>query len=245
MENLQLFMKNNIEYIIAVVALFISLITLFSIIGVNFNSHRHTHIDKIVTVEAFINEISEDSTVNFDDNEEQSEEPLLDNVEQSNKIGPTNDVEHSDNITQTANTDDTDDTGDVPLMDDSEETGNPIRVSFSKKQKKKEEHKAYKQRRIMQLLKEKHNTFQKTLDQDHLSSHCHPVHTTAKSAEDHCNTMHSIEDKCKIHPCCVWLAKDKSCVAGNINGPTFLKKDGQYVDNSHYYHKGQCFGTDC
>lgn len=217
MTNLQLFMQHNIEYIIAVVVLFISLITLFSVLGVNFNSHRHNHIDKIVTVEAFINSVDDDAKISSNDNEEA-------------------------NI---SSDDDLDDTGDVPLMDDTEETGSPVRVSFSKKQKEKEDHKAYKQRRIMQLLKEKNGAFQKTLGGDHGRSHCHPVHTTAQSSEEHCNTMNNIQDKCKIHHCCVWLTNDKKCVAGNKDGPTFLTNKGKYVDNSHYYHKGQCHGKDC
>tara|TARA_Y100000389_G_C17243036_1_gene404131 strand:+ start:69 stop:749 length:681 start_codon:yes stop_codon:yes gene_type:complete len=224
MTKFKIFIQNNIEYIIVVVVLFISLLTLFSVLGVDFNSHRHDHIDKIVTVEAFINEISEDATVPSNVNKEED-------VSQDQDSG--------------ADSGDIDNTGDVPLMDDSEETGNPIRVSFSKKQKAKEEHKSYKQRRILELLKEKHGSIQKTLGDNHLHSNCHPVYSTSHSIEEHCNTMNDIQDKCKINPCCVLLPKDNKCVAGNKDGPTFLAKDGNYVDNSHYYHKGDCYGKSC
>ena len=47
------FLKNNIEYIIAFVILFISLLTMFTVLGVDFNPHRHEHIEKIVTIESF------------------------------------------------------------------------------------------------------------------------------------------------------------------------------------------------
>ena len=61
------FMENNIGYIIAVVALFISLMTLFTFLGVDFNPHGKEHIEKIVTIESMLNPL--------DDNEEATVQP--------------------------------------------------------------------------------------------------------------------------------------------------------------------------
>ena len=47
---------------------------------------------------------------------------------------------------------------------------------------------------------------------------------------------------CKIPECCVLLNGTK-CVAGNINGPTFLTKDGKKADQLYFYYKEQCYGN--
>ena len=238
MTNLNIFLENNIEYIIIVVILFISLLTLFTVLGVDFNSHRHDHIDKIVTVESFINEISEDSKVPSNEEEENESQDDETGADAGSNTGA--DAGDDEDGSQ-----DLDNTGDLPLMDDSEETGNPIRVSFSKKQKAKEDHKKYKQRRIMELLKKKHDSIQSTIGDRKINSHCDPLSSTAESIESHCNTMNHNTNICKTHNCCVWLSNEASCVAGNKDGPTFLTKNGQYRDSSQYHYNGECYGKSC
>ena len=50
-------------------------------------------------------------------------------------------------------------------------------------------------------------------------------------------------DNCKIPDCCV-LVNGSKCIAGSINGPTFLTEDGETSDYSYYFHKNKCYG-DC
>jgi hypothetical protein len=47
---------------------------------------------------------------------------------------------------------------------------------------------------------------------------------------------------CKIPSCCV-LLNGVSCVAGNINGPTYITRNGAQTD--YYYYKNKCYGDGC
>ena len=51
------------------------------------------------------------------------------------------------------------------------------------------------------------------------------------------------KDSCDIPNCCVWL-NGKSCVAGDINGPTFTSDDDMKdIDIKYYKHQGKCYGN--
>jgi hypothetical protein len=54
-----------------------------------------------------------------------------------------------------------------------------------------------------------------------------------------CNQLSATN--CKIPDCCVLLNGNK-CVAGNINGPTFLTENGKKVDQLYFYFKEKCYG---
>jgi hypothetical protein len=47
---------------------------------------------------------------------------------------------------------------------------------------------------------------------------------------------------CKIPSCCV-LLNGVSCVAGNVNGPTYNTAQGAQTD--YYYYKNKCYGAGC
>ena len=42
--------------------------------------------------------------------------------------------------------------------------------------------------------------------------------------------------------CCVLLNGTK-CVAGNINGPTYLTENGKEIDQLYFYYKDICYGN--
>ena len=159
MTTLQTFFKNNMESIIAMVVLIITLLTLFSVAGIDFNPHRHDHIEKIVTIESYINPTKSHGSI---DNEGSSRLIKMSTKDDSEK---------------------------VMLMDDTEETGSPASVSFSEKQKVLASQKKQKQDHVFSLLKKKDKVFQKTLgDHKGIDSIC-AVHTKTKDTESNCNKL--------------------------------------------------------
>ena len=51
-------------------------------------------------------------------------------------------------------------------------------------------------------------------------------------------------DNCTLPSCCILLNGTK-CVAGNINGPTYLTDQGHTIDYFYYYYKNKCYGAEC
>lgn len=49
-------------------------------------------------------------------------------------------------------------------------------------------------------------------------------------------------ENCKLLDCCVLLNGTK-CIAGNINGPTFLTDNGLSIDQNYFYYKETCYGN--
>jgi hypothetical protein len=54
-----------------------------------------------------------------------------------------------------------------------------------------------------------------------------------------CNKLSATN--CKLMDCCV-LLNGKKCVAGDVNGPTFLTENGKSVDQLYFYYKDKCYG---
>lgn len=159
MTSLQTFMKNNVEYIIAVVMLFISLLTLFSVLGVDFNPRGKTHIDKIVTVESFINPIELDENVSIDN----------DKKDDSVVTETSGDVPLEDDSEETGN----------PIR---------VSTSEKQKQKEGEQKETQK-RIISLLKQKDKAFQKTLGDTKGLSSHCNPQYTTSADTESHCNTQ--------------------------------------------------------
>ena len=160
MTQLQIFFKNNMESILAIVVLIITLLILFSVAGIDFNPRRHEHIEKIVTVESFINPIELDGNSN----------------NEGGDSGIKKDIDNNDDQEM--------------LMDDEEETGSPANVSASTKQQQMAKKKKQKQDHIFALLKKKDRVFQKTLgDHKGQNSICNPSSTKVKDTENICNTF--------------------------------------------------------
>ena len=55
-----------------------------------------------------------------------------------------------------------------------------------------------------------------------------------------CNQLSATN--CKMTDCCVLLNGTK-CVAGNINGPTYLTENGKEIDQLYFYYKDICYGN--
>ena len=88
MAALKNFMENNVGYIIAIVALFISLMTLFTFLGVDFNPHGKEHIEKIVTIEGMLAPLddNEESTVSLGNTQSTTNDPTPAQLEDSSEM---------------------------------------------------------------------------------------------------------------------------------------------------------------
>jgi len=217
MVTFQNFMDNNIGYIIALVALFISLLTLFTFLGIDFNYHGRDHVEKVVTVEGMMTPL--------DENEEST-------VPQSATV-----------ITKTPNNpkpvqlqDSSSMTGSSVSVSTSSRQADELR---EKKDKER--------RILSMLKSADSSFTQSLADKKGTNSHCHPRFSTIEETEQHCNRMKNNKTSCDVHNCCVWLVHDKGpqCVAGGPQGPVYHTKNKNPVDKSQYYHNGNCHGEGC
>lgn len=63
MTQLRSFLGEYAGEIMMVVILILGLLVLFSMLGVDFNPRNNEHIDKVVTIESFINEVDQDDSI--------------------------------------------------------------------------------------------------------------------------------------------------------------------------------------
>lgn len=211
------FMENNIGYIIAIVALFISLMTLFTFLGVDFNSHSKEHIEKIVTVEGML--------ASLDDNEEST-------VPQS--LGITEKTENNPKPVQLE--DSSEMTGSSSMV-----------TTSTNQAKELQEKKRKRNRILGMLKAADTSFLHSLADKKGTSSHCHPRFAKVEDSERHCNKISQHKVNCDIHNCCVWLVHDKGpqCVAGGRHGPVYHTRNGKPIDSSKYFYQGKCYGKEC
>ena len=79
---------------------------------------------------------------------------------------------------------------------------------------------------------------QSLLSSDYKVDVCKTYMGDYKTINEKCNAL--ANSNCTILPCCVLLNGNK-CVAGDVNGPTFLTDQGNAVDYKYYIHKGKTY----
>jgi hypothetical protein len=60
--------------------------------------------------------------------------------------------------------------------------------------------------------------------------------------DEKCKALNN--ENCTLPVCCVLLNGNK-CVAGNVNGPTFLTDQGNQIDYYYYLYGKKCYGAGC
>lgn len=68
---------------------------------------------------------------------------------------------------------------------------------------------------------------------------CSLYSSQPKELNDKCGSL--TEKNCNSTSCCLWL-NGSSCVAGNVNGPTFRSKNGKDIDVKYYSYKNKLTG---
>ncbi len=79
---------------------------------------------------------------------------------------------------------------------------------------------------------------QSLLSSDYKVDVCKTYMGDYKTINEKCNAL--ANSNCTILPCCVLLNGNK-CVAGDVNGPTFLTDQGNAIDYNYYIHKGKTY----
>lgn len=210
------FMKNNIGYIIAIVALFISLMTLFTFLGVDFNPHGKEHIEKIVTIESMLNPL--------DDNEEATVQPTPSITEKTENNPKPVQLEDSSDMT-----------GSSSMVTTSKKQGDELQ----EKRRKRD-------RILGMLKAADTSFVHSLADKKGTNSHCHPRFAKVEDSEKHCNRIShkvncDIHNCCVWLP----NEKRPKCVAGGPNGPVYHTSKGEPVDSSKYFYQGKCHGEGC
>jgi hypothetical protein len=59
---------------------------------------------------------------------------------------------------------------------------------------------------------------------------------------DKCKALSN--DNCNLPACCILLNGTK-CVAGDINGPSYLTDQGNAIDYNYYLYRNKCYGAGC
>ena len=216
MAALKNFMENNVGYIIAIVALFISLMTLFTFLGVDFNPHGKEHIEKIVTIEGML--------ASLDDNEE-STVPQTPGITQPTTNNPKPvQLEDSSEMTGSSS----------------------MVTTSTNQAKELQEKKRKRNRIKRMLKATDASFTQSLADKKGTSCHCHPRFSKVKDSERHCNRISNklncdIHNCCVwlVHD------KGPQCVTGGPNGPVYHTRNGKPIDSSKYFYQGNCHGEGC
>ena len=79
------------------------------------------------------------------------------------------------------------------------------------------------------------------LNSDFKEDICAKYHGNSNNINKQCNKLSPTN--CKLMDCCV-LLNGKKCVAGNVNGPTYLTENGKEIDQLYFHYKDTCYG-DC
>lgn len=215
MAALKNFMENNVGYIIAIVALFISLMTLFTFLGVDFNPHGKEHIEKIVTIEGMLAPLDdyEESTVN--------QPPGITKLTTSDQ----NPVHLEDSSEMT---------GSSSMVTSSTKQSKMLHEKIRKRNRIKRMLKAT-DASFTQSLADKKGT----------SSHCHrwgKVKDSERHCNKISNKLNCDTQNCCVW---LVGDKGPQCVAGGPNGPVYHTRNGNPIDSSKYFYQGNCHGTRC
>lgn len=210
------FLKNNIEYIIAFVILFISLLTMFTVLGVDFNPHRHEHIEKIVTIESFEGQSSDN-----------------DDLLERSPVQPLGSLEENPGLYQVK--DGAEETGRSVSASASRRDQKIIAERRNRERRIK-----------TLLVNANSNFVQTLADSKGLSSQCHARFGDQISTEKHCNNIKRAKGCATNNCCVwLFNESAPKCVSGSSSGPVYLTRDGKSIDDQKYFHKGKCYGLDC
>ncbi len=242
------FIRNNIVYIIVFVVLLISILTMFTVLGIDFNPHRHEHIEKIVTIESFGDGVLEKEGEDEEDNvyaSARGDTMARDGIFDTSLAPDNRSLQPGP---KKPNWDSSEETGSSVLTTSDKKTGefvdnkkNTEKNFISRLKKRKEPFKTANQ------LKRANKDFLETLaDNKGLNSHCHAKFGDQNSAEEHCNKIKRAQG-CAANNCCVWLFNETEpkCVSGSSSGPVYLTRNGKDLDNSKFYYQGKCNGSGC
>ena len=210
------FLEKNLGYIIAVVVLFISLLTLFAVLGVDFNPHRHEHIDKIVTIESYTNGP-------LDENEEAT----IPSSSESNQIQSQPEVYQLKD-------------------DDEETGRSVSVAASQKDEERIDDKKSKERRIRSLLKNANTNFIKTLADSKGLSSHCHARFGEKDNAESHCNKIKRKGGCAINNCCVWLVQQNSpKCVAGSVGGPIYLTRNGERKNASTYYYQDKCYGEGC
>jgi hypothetical protein len=96
-------------------------------------------------------------------------------------------------------------------------------------------------RKGSEVLKEVRIEGFETIEGDATKSFCEKYQPDPNEMNKQCGKFD--KNSCDIPSCCVWL-NGKKCVAGDVNGPTFVTgEDMKEIDIKYYKHQGKCYGN--
>lgn len=232
--------KNNL-YIVGVIVIFVAIIVVFSMFGVDLSGKK----SDAKVVQTVVMETMRNQDANADaEVEDLSVDPNAETEDVGLRMPPKN----YSNIFLDSNNDTGDDTADCPPCnqrngrslnneydEEDDEVDNPM---FGRRRRGGNIPRDIKPNPMIDMMAEKEF---KKLDLDPTTSFCEQQ-TNGIKLQQECSMLTGT--KCGETSCCVWA--NGKCAAGNSSGTIFkTDKFGEPINVDTYYYQNKCYGPSC